>query len=726
MKKSKSQKGITLIALVITIIILLILASISIAMLTGENGLITKAIKAKEETEINYYKEQIELTRNELKLQDENYASPTIYKMEEALKKKEWVNEAETGIIEDEGIEKLKLTTQEGYIFYITEKETEYKGKGEIVDTSDLKKEEAINLKIVRDGTKGKIVQITKVTEKEYYEIEYQIDSQEGEWTRIESGGEVDVAHSSTIHARLVYGSNKGVVVSLSIEASVPSVVAKNTDTSQIARKTTTPIADLFEITWGSDGQGKAQYSISGNWNFKNTPFNSTEVSSLSELEIGNYTITCKVISPSQKEATATKENVKVTKLANTTVTNASNNQVEANAIYNEYDLAYFRDMVNQGSITVNGKIMNDLNLTKVCGTTMGSWEPIGSTKYSGILDGGNQIIDYLYINSISDNQGLFGVIENASITGIVIGEHSSITGNAQVGGIVGNGTNSTIINCGNNANIIAKGNMGGGIIGRSTNVLINSAYNKGEIKGEVPRFYIGGISGYYTAPSSNVALISNSYNTGTVTGSYFVGGIVGDGDERASINNCYNTGKIIGQGGDNNRVSIFLGGISSRLRAYGEIRYCYNLGTITNNSQNIFVGGITGQVAAFNGVGEVFECSSKVEYSYNSGNVESKGAEVGGICGENTICSYIRNSYIANTTTVKYNGTSATANIGSASSYLGKIIGYNVAGSSNVTSVGVLSSMPTVYQVVNGLNEGESQYWSKSNENEPQLLWEN
>ncbi len=47
----KRNKGITLIALVITIIILLILASVSIAMLTGNNGILTQAQKAKNETE---------------------------------------------------------------------------------------------------------------------------------------------------------------------------------------------------------------------------------------------------------------------------------------------------------------------------------------------------------------------------------------------------------------------------------------------------------------------------------------------------------------------------------------------------------------------------------------------------------------------------------------------------------------------------------------------------
>ena len=42
----KEQKGVTLIALVITIIVLLILAGVSIAFLTGENGILNKSTKA--------------------------------------------------------------------------------------------------------------------------------------------------------------------------------------------------------------------------------------------------------------------------------------------------------------------------------------------------------------------------------------------------------------------------------------------------------------------------------------------------------------------------------------------------------------------------------------------------------------------------------------------------------------------------------------------------------
>ena len=55
------EQGITLIALVITIIVLLILAGVSIAMLTGNNGILTQAQRAKELTEISSEEEYINL-----------------------------------------------------------------------------------------------------------------------------------------------------------------------------------------------------------------------------------------------------------------------------------------------------------------------------------------------------------------------------------------------------------------------------------------------------------------------------------------------------------------------------------------------------------------------------------------------------------------------------------------------------------------------------------------
>lgn len=67
----KLNKGITLIALVITIIVLLILAGVSIAMLTGTNGTLTQAQNAKQTTEIAQVKEEWDLEKLGLQMQEQ-------------------------------------------------------------------------------------------------------------------------------------------------------------------------------------------------------------------------------------------------------------------------------------------------------------------------------------------------------------------------------------------------------------------------------------------------------------------------------------------------------------------------------------------------------------------------------------------------------------------------------------------------------------------------------
>ena len=65
----KKQKGITLIALVITIIVLLILAGVSIAMLTGQNGILTQANNSKIKQSHGAVKEAISLAYNEWQIE---------------------------------------------------------------------------------------------------------------------------------------------------------------------------------------------------------------------------------------------------------------------------------------------------------------------------------------------------------------------------------------------------------------------------------------------------------------------------------------------------------------------------------------------------------------------------------------------------------------------------------------------------------------------------------
>ena len=68
--KIKQAKGITLIALVITIIVLLILAGVTISMLTGENGILKQATSAKDTTDKSEFEEQVKLAVMASKVND--------------------------------------------------------------------------------------------------------------------------------------------------------------------------------------------------------------------------------------------------------------------------------------------------------------------------------------------------------------------------------------------------------------------------------------------------------------------------------------------------------------------------------------------------------------------------------------------------------------------------------------------------------------------------------
>ena len=86
----RKEKGITLIALVVTIVILLILASISIGALTGDNGIIDQAHTAKEDTEIASWEEKIDLAIIDA---EKKHRTPTLDDVKEELKNKGIIND---------------------------------------------------------------------------------------------------------------------------------------------------------------------------------------------------------------------------------------------------------------------------------------------------------------------------------------------------------------------------------------------------------------------------------------------------------------------------------------------------------------------------------------------------------------------------------------------------------------------------------------------------------
>ena len=139
--KINENRGITLIALVITIIVLLILASVSLAVILQNNGTIKSAIKAKEETEISKIEELANL----------EYTS--IYTRDITKKPKDIMSEV------------AKKLTEDGYSVILD--------SNNIVTKLAISDENVYLVPTSEEGDKTKDVEVKLVTEADKSELNY-------------------------------------------------------------------------------------------------------------------------------------------------------------------------------------------------------------------------------------------------------------------------------------------------------------------------------------------------------------------------------------------------------------------------------------------------------------------------------------------------------------------------------------------------------------------------
>ena len=85
-KRKNGQKGITLIALIITSIVLIILAGISIMMISGQDGILTRAGSTKIQSELAEYKEQIDLFIISKKMENIEFDEESFFAGEKSLR----------------------------------------------------------------------------------------------------------------------------------------------------------------------------------------------------------------------------------------------------------------------------------------------------------------------------------------------------------------------------------------------------------------------------------------------------------------------------------------------------------------------------------------------------------------------------------------------------------------------------------------------------------------
>lgn len=114
----KKNKGITLIALVITIVVLIILAAISIGVLTGDNGIINNSQKAKEDTEIAEEKETVEVSATQAAGKDD-YGNVVEEYFRQALDENIGEGDYTLEVVED----KFKVTYVESKRSYYVDKD---------------------------------------------------------------------------------------------------------------------------------------------------------------------------------------------------------------------------------------------------------------------------------------------------------------------------------------------------------------------------------------------------------------------------------------------------------------------------------------------------------------------------------------------------------------------------------------------------------------------------
>lgn len=243
MKKSENNKGITLIALVVTIVVLIILSVITVNIIFNEDGIIKQAKTAKELHEREQEREELENIKIKLAMQN-------------------------TG----------KITMEK----YIAQLSSEGIIKGQVVDNSDGSKSAVTNngtsIKIVEDEL-GNIninftdekIPIPDANEEIIFEnlassnntvsvkvrkrsannlkIEYKVNS--GEYKEIEDGGTINnLSSSDIVTARLTDGKSSGSTKLLNIAQGLNKMqkLAEEKEMLELV-KTTVLISNLGEVT---------------------------------------------------------------------------------------------------------------------------------------------------------------------------------------------------------------------------------------------------------------------------------------------------------------------------------------------------------------------------------------------------------------------------------------------------------------------------------------------
>ena len=541
MKTFKSNKGITLIALVITIIVLLILAGVTINVLLGENGVITKTTQAKEKQDAAELNEKILLavqtyeidrkTGKTVSLEDKLAAELDATKIEEVTEN------GKVAVLSYDG-QDLKIDLEKGTI---TE-DTEF----------DLWDGQSASTGLVGKGTAEEPYLIRSANDLNYMGLTI---GAEGNITGLNADGTANGVNerASTSKYKLMTNIALNNVENYDQWDDVGFDKTTLNDWTPIGRNGI-ETANGKTFFGEFDGNG---YEVTG-------PY--VETTDGWSLGLFGY-----IGSGFSNTYTAIIKNLRVT---NAYITGHS-------------DVGAIAGGSNSPAIIENCYASGNVQ----CVENSDGWFGSCAGGILGELAGGR-------ISSCISEVNLDGDIYVGGITGKIYSSTYNkinvvvencynkglVRGYQEIGGIVGTGSGDAnylgqINNCSNEGTI--SGNHThtyyfGGIIGRAGNININNCYNEGNLTNLIPlepgkgMNCMGGIVGHYYLNGSTHLQISNSYNTGSIEGNVnYAGGIIGaltcpnDATATITLVNCNNQKAITST---NEYVDNLVGNMSDRV----------------------------------------------------------------------------------------------------------------------------------------------------------------
>ena len=212
-------------------------------------------------------------------------------------------------------------------------------------------------------------------------------------------------------------------------------------------------------------------------------------------------------------------------------------------------------ELVNGGKTDINITLDTDIDLTGK------DWTPIGTdydNSYKGTFDGGGHTITGLTFTTNDEYAGLFGRLNRAGTVKNVVMEGVQITSNqidgGSIGGVVGSSWG-TIENCSVSGSVSGTVYVGG-VVGAQWNGSITGCSSSATVKGTV---YVGGVAGQ----TNGGATLTACYATGNVIieiapkKNISGGGLVGT-NGRKGVRACYATGNVTSTGSSTGNVHIF------------------------------------------------------------------------------------------------------------------------------------------------------------------------